>query len=453
MRIKVGPSAALIVVAVAVWAGSVESIESAGRFAALVGTTNFGDATLAVKDRVNANPSIAAAGQFAAVAWGATEKDGPTDVFVAVSRNAGRAFDRPVRVNDVTGDASLSGEQPPRLSLVPRNGRDPSVVVVWTSKAAGGTRLLQSRSDDGGTSFSRALRVPSGDGAGNRGWESITTDRDGHVVAIWLDHRELAGAAKQTAPMHHEGQDHTGHAEPAADGSARAQLSKLYFGRLDGADTPRALTGGVCYCCKTAVATGPDGSLFAAWRHVYPGNIRDIAFTVSRDGGRTFAAPLRVSDDRWVLDGCPENGPAMAVDGRNRLHMVWPTLVNGSTSGSEPTLALFYAVSSDGRQFTPRARIPTEGLPRHPQIAIAASGSVVAAWDEQWKGTRRVVMGRVIANGREPVRFTREILGAAGAVYPAVAAVADGVAVAWTNGPAERSVIHVERLAGSGAGR
>jgi len=34
---------------------------------------------------------------------------------------------------------------------------------------------------------------------------------------------------------------------------------------------------------------------FAAWRHVYPGNIRDIAFTVSRDGGRTlrnrFASP------------------------------------------------------------------------------------------------------------------------------------------------------------------
>jgi hypothetical protein len=166
--------------------------------------------------------------------------------------------------------------------------------------------------------------------------------------------------------MHHEGQEHTGHAGPAADGSARAQLSKLYFGRLDGSVAPRALTGGVCYCGKTAVAAGSDGSLFAAWRHVYPGNVRDIAFTASRDGGRTFAAPVRVSDDQWVLDGCPENGPAMAVDGLNRVHMVWPTLVSGSTAGSEPTLALFYAVSTDGRQFTPRERIPTEGLPRHP---------------------------------------------------------------------------------------
>jgi hypothetical protein len=179
---------------------------------------------------------------------------------------------------------------------------------------------------------------------------------------------------------------------------------------------------------------------------VYPGNIRDIAFTVSRDGGRTFAAPLRVSDDRWVLDGCPENGPAMAVDGLNRVHMVWPTLVNGSTPGSEPTLALFYAVSSDGHQFTPRERIPTEGLPRHPQIAIDSHGSAVAAWDEQVKGSRRVVVGRAMVNGRGPARFTHEILGVAGAAYPAVAAVADGVAVAWTNGPPDGSVIRVTRV-------
>src|SRR6185436_3517146 len=103
------------------------------------------------------------------------------------------------------------------------------VVVVWTSKAANGTRLLHARSDDSGKSFGRASLVPSGDAAGNRGWESTATDRDGHVVALWLDHRELAQAGKPTEPMAHEGQQHTGHAAPATDGSSRAQLSKLYF--------------------------------------------------------------------------------------------------------------------------------------------------------------------------------------------------------------------------------
>jgi len=350
-----------------------------------------------------------------------------------------------VRVNDVIGDVRLSGEQPPRVSLEPRRGLPPSIVVVWTSKTPAGTRLLYARSDDEGMSFRRAVAVPGGEAAGNRGWESTAIDGDGHVVAVWLDHRETAAAGKASTPMHHEGEAHAGHAASAIDGAAKAQLSKLYFSRLDGGGEARALTGGVCYCCKTAVAAGPDGSLFAAWRHVYPGNVRDIAFTVSRDRGRTFAAPARVSDDHWVLDGCPENGPAIAIDRRSRAHIVWPTLVSGSTPASEPTLGLFYA-SGDGRQFTPRERIPTEGLPRHPQLAIDARGTLVASWDEQANGTRRVVVGRGAADGNGPARFTREILDEKAAVYPVIAAVTDAVAVAWTAGPPDASVIRFRRV-------
>jgi len=424
-RISVGLTVAAVTTAIALPAAGGKSID------------------LAVSGRASANPSIAANGTFLVVAWGAATRDGTTDVFVAASRDGGRTFRAPVRVNDVPGDARLSGEQPPHVSLVARTGLAPAVVVVWTSKGQGGTRLLHARSDDGASSFSRATALPGGDAAGNRGWESTATDRDGHVVAVWLDHREVVAAGKAGAPMHHEGQDHTGHA-PMSDGAAKAQLSKLYFSRLDGTDDPRPLTGGVCYCCKTAVAAGRDGSLYAAWRHVYPGNIRDIAFTVSRDNGRTFAAPLRVSDDHWVLDGCPENGPAMTVDGRDRVHIVWPTLVAGPTPGSEPTLALFYA-SGDGRQFTPRERIPTDGLPRHPQIAIDGRGSLVAAWDEQAHGARRVVLGRAVANGRAPIRFTRDVIADGSAVYPVLAAAADAVVLAWTAGPPDASVIRITR--------
>jgi hypothetical protein len=400
---------------------------------------------IAISGRSSTNPSIAASGPFVALAFGSTAANGPTDLFVAVSADAGRTFRPPVRVNDVVGDVRLSGEQPPRVSLIARaDGLAPSIVVVWTSKGRDGTRLLQARSDDGGKSYSGATVLPGGDAAGNRGWESTATDRDGHVIAVWLDHREAASGAAAAAPMHHEGQEHTGHA-PVADGATRAQLSKLYFSRLDGVGGAHPLAAGVCYCCKTAVAAGPDGSIYAAWRHVYPGNVRDIAFTVSRDNGRTFAPPVRVSDDRWVLDGCPENGPTLAVDRDNRVHIVWPTLVSGPAAGSEPTLALFYA-AGDGRRFSPRERIPTEGLPRHPQITIDARGSLVATWDEQANGTRRVVMGRAVVNARGPIRFTREIVDERSAVYPVVAAAGDGIVQAWTAGPPDAAVIRSRRV-------
>jgi hypothetical protein len=239
-----------------------------------------------------------------------------------------------------------------------------------------------------------------------------------------------------------------------------AQKSKLFIASLDGVVAPAAVTGGVCYCCKTAIAAGAGGSLYAAWRHVYPGNIRDIAFTMSRDGGRTFAAPVRVSEDKWSIEGCPDDGPAMAIDAANRIHIVWPTLVtekaagraeNGSRQAArapqstvdQQTIALFYTTSADGVRFTARERIPTQGMPHHPQIAIGSSGAPVIAWDEALNGGRQAAMARVAsAIGRG--RFARELV-ADTAVYPVVAAVPGGTVVAWTSGKSPASVIRVER--------
>jgi hypothetical protein len=258
------------------------------------------------------------------------------------------------------------------------------------------------------------------------------------------------------AAAHH---DHSaGTAGPTADrkpdGVAMAQRSKLYIASVDGAVAPRALTGGVCYCCKTALATDADGSVYVAWRHVYPGNIRDIAFTSSRDAGHTFAPPLRVSDDKWVLEGCPDDGPAVAVDGKHRVHIVWPTLItektaedaeNAGKNSSEPTIALFYAVSTDGRHFTARKRIPTEGMPHHPQIAIGGDGSLAIAWDEGANGKRRAAMVRTTADAAVASAMHREVIGEA-AVYPVVAATPGAAIVAWTSGASSTSTIQVRRL-------
>jgi hypothetical protein len=407
---------------------------------------------LAVNGRSNSTPSIASDGAAVVVAWGASTPSGTTDVYAAVSGDGGRTFGPPVRVNDVDGEARLNGEQPPRAAI-----HGTAITVVWTAKGASGTRLVQSRSDNGGRSFAKSMTVPGGDAAGNRGWENAAADRNGRVYAVWLDHRELAQQDGAVAASHH---DHAAASAAKPDGVAMAQRSKLYLASVDGAVAPRAITGGVCYCCKTALATGADGGIFAAWRHVYPGNIRDIAFTSSRDGGKTFVPPLRVSEDQWVLEGCPDDGPAMAVDGKSRIHIVWPTLITEKTGESaktaeksrssvadgEPTIALFYAMSADGRSFTPRKRIPTEGMPHHPQIAIGPDGSLTIVWDEGANGKRGAAMVRTNAAAAAGSPLTRVALSGS-AVYPVVAAVADAAVVAWTSGSGPASVIRVERIA------
>lgn len=400
--------------------------------AAAVDETAPASATvLAVPGRANATPSIASLGDTVVIAWSAATQEGATDVYVATSRDAGRTFGAPVRVNDVGGDARVSGEQPPRVTIARGTARRAAVAVVWTAKGDRGTALRFARSTDEGRTFSKSADVPGSTAPGNRGWEALSGE-----LAVWLDHRELA-ADTAMASMHHE------HADAKPDGVAMAQKSKLFVATLDGSVPPHAITGGVCYCCKTALVGGPESTVYAAWRHVYPGNIRDIAFALSHDGGRTFAPPVRVSEDKWVLEGCPDDGPAMAVDANRRIHVVWPTLVTGD---GEPTIALFYATSSDGRRFTPRQRIPTTGLPHHPQIAVADDGSLAFAWDELANGTRRAAAARGEIDGAGQLRVMRRTLDDPDpAYYPVVAATPAGPLFAWTSGRASASVIRVSR--------
>lgn len=368
---------------------------------------------LGVDGRGNEHVTAAAAGATVALVWAATVPNGATDIYAAMSRDSGATFGAPVRVNATAGQARVNGEQPPRVALVPRPGAGPDVVVVWTARESAGTRLLTARSRDGGKTFGATTVVAGSDAAGNRGWESLAVTPNGTPIVLWLDHRETAAASSG----HAHGTAHE--AAPRADGVARAQLSQLFIGATDGSLPARSLARGVCYCCKTSLASGPGGAVYAAWRHVYDGNQRDIAFAASVDGGRTFRAPARVSHDRWQIDGCPENGPALAVDG-TRVHVVWPTLV---TERGRETLKLFHASTTDGRSFSPRAAVPVSGQAYHPQAAAGRGGSLTVVWDEVATGGRRI---KVWQGGRA--------IDLGAGIYPTIVSTGTHALVAWTEG-------------------
>ncbi len=414
-------------------------------FGVLVPANAAGPITLAVPGRSNANVSMAADGSLIAVVWSAATAAGETDIYAATSRDSGATFSSPTRVNSRAGEASVNGEQAPRVALV-RRGGGLEMAVLWTAKHAAGTALLTARSTDAGRTFSPASPVPGTDAPGNRGWEAIGSDGTGRVHAVWLDHRRLAEQDSRVSAMHHHGRENgvASMMTPKPNGLAMAQLSQLYFATLDGSSPSRPVTESVCYCCKTAIASGGAGGLYLAWRHVYPGNIRDIAFTSSTDGGRTFAAPIRVSEDRWTIDGCPEDGPAMTVDRLGRVHVIWPTVLS---EHGEPGKALFHAMSQDGRSFSARERIPTDGVPRHPQLAIGRDGAVVVVWDEGGDGMRRIASAYGVAEESGRLRFQRRPWsGSEPGVYPAIAATDNGLLAAWTTGPPATSVIRVRQF-------
>jgi hypothetical protein len=407
-------------------------------FAATVATQAPAPVHLGVEGRVSANAWVAADGRRVAVAWGARQPGGGTDVYVALSTDGARTFAAPVRVNDLSGTARVNGENAPRVAFVRRAGQPAAIEVLWASTEGAANAIRVARSTDGKT-FSASRELQGSKAPGNRGWATLTADTHGGVHALWLDHRGLADQQRSAGGAHHHGHDTTASATAATDGTAMAQRSGLYYSN---GVAEQELVKGVCYCCKTALAVAPDGTLVAAWRHVYPGNIRDIAFTTSRDGGRTFAAPARVSDDRWQLNGCPEDGPALAVDASNTTHIVWPTVVTQPQAHK----ALFYATTSDGKGFSTRMRVSPMGRNiAHPQLAVGPGGEIAVFWDEIVNGRRRVFLSR---------KTSAAGFGAAEALsdttstsYP-VPVVADGAfVVAWTEGGGDESRIVVRRVA------
>ena len=385
------------------------------------------EARLGVPDANNATPVLASRGHFIVAVWTA-EKGGATDVYAATSDDNGVTFRTSVRVNDVAGEAHVYGEDPPRVALAAA-APAPEILVTWPSQRQKHLGLRSARSLDGGRTFSAS--VSTGDVAieGERGFQAVTFGSDHVARAVWLDQRRDPG----TPPHANAGGDwdpmHLMYASGAADGRW---------------DRETRLASNVCGCCKTAIATGPDGSVYVAWRNIYPGNLRDISFAVSRDG-RTFSTPVRVSEDHWALDGCPDDGPTMAVDATGTIHLVWPTLVDGP----DPAVRLFYTSSRDGVTFTPRHAIETLGTPKpaHPQLTLGECGTLALVWDEAQGTKRRVAMRRLfpLASGGVRADALKIINGDGAGTYPVITAVQGGVLAAWTEGT-EHTTVGVRRI-------
>ena len=392
--------------------------------------------TLAVLGATNSTPSLSASGRTVAAVWTAT-KDGTANVYLATSTDGGATFSTPRRVNDQEGDAGATNEQPPRVVLSGSGAQ--TFTVMWSKRDTGpmDTRrdiIRVARSTDGGRTFSPARYIHDPSVSGARGWEAVAPGANGVVHAVWLDGRE---ANQKIAAMAHKGTPHKG--QPPQE---------IYHATLtaDGRVFETRIAEDVCFCCKTAVAVDAGGAVYVAWRHVFPGSMRDIAFAKSSDGGRHFSPLVRVSEDKWELNGCPEDGPSLAVDPSGTIHIAWATVVNEG----QPYKAVFYATSRDGNVFSRRVRVPTaiDATPGHPQLVLTSGGGAAIVFDETTGGDRRVSLARVSRNG---VIQAPEVLSAGEtASHPVIVQASSGpLVVAWTsrsNGPSSPSTIRVRRV-------
>jgi BNR repeat protein len=219
---------------------------------------------------------------------------------------------------------------------------DGTVYVVWTARVDAtekhGTDLYLSVSNDRAQTFLSSVKINDDKVTGAHGMHSLAVAKDGRIFVGWLDERDVHTPQPST-----KGEGH--HMESNRD------LFLAYS--TDGGRTfssNRKVASEACPCCKTSLAVSPDGTLYAGWRQVLPGSFRHISVASSTDGGATFSSPKIVSDDRWVLQGCPVSGPSLSVDSGGKLKVLWFAAGEGNSPG------LYFAESSDKDRASHRAR-------------------------------------------------------------------------------------------------
>ena len=316
------------------------------------------------------------------------------------STDGGDSFDKPVWISE-PGGVNSHGENSPALVVRPD--------VMYAAWNQGGDIRL-ARSLTWGESFEKPVRISDKPAKAFSGYVSIGVAPNGDVYAVWLDTRES---------------------------TATQDVYAIYFAR----STDKGATFGknikiadhVCECCRPNVSFGPNNEVLVFFRHIYPGSIRDMTVAVTQDGGNTFSAPVRIAEDNWKLEGCPDSGIALARSGK-RTYGAWLTEASPSKAGVR------LAWSDDaGKTWAPAVLASQKVLDaNYPALSTADDGRVELIFqgrDPQKQAGWSTTSAFLVEIGKDgrlspPV----EVPGASTAVVrPTVIAGANGrVFTAWT---------------------
>ncbi len=300
------------------------------------------------------------------------------DVMLARFNGDGEMQGPPVRVNRNQGVATAWRGDQPSLSVA----QDGSVYVVWTARVEAeskhGTDLFMSVSNDRGQSFASEVKINDDKVPGAHGMHSLAVAKDGRIYVGWLDERNVVTPKPSTkADGHHMESNRELYLAYSTDGGRSFSVN-------------RKVAVDACPCCKTSLAVGTDGTVYAGWRQVLPGNFRHIAVASSTAGGQKFSRPVIDSDDRWMLQGCPVSGPSLSVDAGGSLKVVWYAAGEANAPG------LYFAESKDKAQsFSARQLVSQESVRGTPSLA-AGNNSTIALWQSSNTAeTKMVELGKV----------------------------------------------------------
>lgn len=268
----------------------------------------------------------------------------------AVSVDGGATFKTPIQVTPST-NIKPHAENLPKVIFKPSG----AIIALWgtastnaKNKYAGNVAYAFSI-DDGKTWSEKQSLVKDKAGYDQRYFD-VSLLSNGEVGIAWLDNRK----------------------------SNNSEGSALYYATTTGTNEfskEQRISESCCQCCRTDLYIDSKNNIHVLYRGILQDSIRDMVHIVSTNGGKTFSASKRISNDNWVLNACPHTGPAM-TENTEGLHFAWYT--GGQKKGT------FYTRSTtNGDSFVQQDSISVAG--KHPQLTATVDGKVALVWDEHVK--------------------------------------------------------------------
>ena len=265
----------------------------------------------------------------------------------AISKDSGISFEKAI---EIPGSEQIHphGENMPKIIVKP-NGE---MIAAWpvanpNPKNDYSDIVFYSQSFDEGKTWGNPQKLVTDTAGYDQRYFDMAILPNGEAAIIWLDNR------KEIQEM----------------GSA------LYFATTNGDSgfvNEKLIEAPTCECCRTALLVDHHKNIHILYRAIINDSIRDIVHAVSTDNGRTFSKPQKISNDDWMIRGCPHTGPAMC-ENEEGMHFSWFT--GGDKAG------VYYTNSVDnGEHFSPR-RMISGSQARHCQITPVGK-NIVIVWNE-----------------------------------------------------------------------
>ena len=284
------------------------------------------------------------------LSWVRMVNDSSSVFCYAVSKDEGKSFEAPIEIPS-SHNIQPHSENLPKIIFKPSG----EIIALWgaanpnpKNKYSG--LVFYAQSFDEGKTWNAPRPLVSDTASFDQRYYDVALLPNGEAGIVWLDNRKTT----------------------IKEGSG------LYFASTEGKNGfqgDRLISQPCCQCCRTDLFVDTKGSLHVLYRGIIQDSIRDMVHVRSTDGGQSFSSPQRISNDNWVIKGCPHTGPSM-TENKEGLHFAWFT--GGKNAGC------FYTRSTDeGKSFAGADSVSPLGS--HPQMAALPGGELIVVWDETIK--------------------------------------------------------------------